>query len=756
MTRHLRRRLVATSILGALVAPAAAFAQPAAAPAAPAGQLEEIVVTAQHVTENLQRAAVSATVAQGPELVTRGINDTAGLSKLVPGITITPNNGYTNYNIRGITSGGTNAFSDSSIAVNYNQVALVFPSSASGLYFDLDQVELLNGPQGILFGRNSTAGAVNIVARKPQFNGFNGNVGLDLGDYNRVNARLVVNIPLSDKVAVRVAAQSVNHSGYYKDGSSDQHDNAVRASLLAQPNQDLRLLLIADYANTDSKGLGTTLATKCGPGPTDFCYLGSSNRTGLEQLQQYLTQPRPTNYNRSYFYGITGTLEWHTSLGTLSVIPAYRRVSAHTMANNASFGSLLEYDDPEQKSLEARLQSDPGHRIAYQVGFYILDAPSKSVGAAETAAAKTWANSFYNLGTQSQAGFGQLTFSVTDKIRLVGGLRYTSDEKQTNSPRYTLLNDFGANPTIYFSPPPLSSTVTQTYDQHESEKWTATTYKGGVEWDITDTNFAYADVRSGFKSGGFFFGPHGADSYDPETLTAYSIGSKNRFFDNKLQANFEAFWYDYNNQQLATNLQQANGQLIVVTENVGHSQIKGFEANLQWLPFRLTRLAANVQYAEGNYSSLVTSSPTGKTGNNATSACKVTQTQVTPAVFQFDCSGLGFVNLPNWSYNIDAQQTVPLPNGDAIVGAANLRYQASRNNSITFTQGSATPASTLLDLTLAYRPHGAKWDITAFVNNATNFQTPTGAPTTGKNGLAINFVTFPEPRTFGVRANYYF
>ncbi len=229
---HWRRR--ATGILVAFIAPTAVIAQSSDV------ELEEVVVTAQHVEEDLQKAAISATVASGDELVERGITDTAGLERLVPGISIAANNAYTNYNIRGITSGGVNALSDTSIAVNYNQVSLATPSSASGLYFDLERVELVNGPQGTLYGRNATAGAINVVARKPVLGELNGSMGADVGSYDTFNGRMVVNVPLSERVAMRVAGQSVNHGGYYSDGGSkkkkkkkkkkNQHDRAVRIS----------------------------------------------------------------------------------------------------------------------------------------------------------------------------------------------------------------------------------------------------------------------------------------------------------------------------------------------------------------------------------------------------------------------------------------------------------------------------------------------------------------------------------------------
>jgi iron complex outermembrane receptor protein len=759
MTRHHSRCFTATSVLLACFAPAVALAQSAPAarnstdstPADGRVELGEIIVTAQHVEENLQRAAISATIATGDTLIERGIVDTAGLARLVPGITIAPNNAYTNYNIRGITSGGTNALSDTAIAVNYNGVSLAFPSSASGLYFDLERVELVNGPQGTLYGRNATAGAINVVAKRPDLNGFSGNVGLDVGNYDIVNGRFAVNMPLSETTAMRVAAQTVNHSGYYSDGNSNQHDKAVRVSFLTQPSDDLTLYLTADYATSHDNGLGTTLQRPCNGW---FCFI-AGERTGLGDLMQYLPQARPESFTDSYFWGITGTLDWKTDAGTLTVIPAYRRVSAHTMANNASFGAIRGFDDPIQKSLEVRFASPQDQRFKYQVGVYGLIADVDGKGNSETAAARSWSANFYTSKTTSYAPFAQLTYSLTDTLRIVGGARYTVDKKETDSLRYTLRNTAGPNVVLPNTPPAVGPDVVFNLALQEDEKWTSTTYKAGLEWDVAENSFAYFDVRSGFKAGGFFFGPPGNNTYDPEKLTAYSFGIKNRFLDNTLQANFEAFLYDYSGQQLAVNL-LLGGQQVVTTQNVGHSKIKGTELTVDWLALENTRLGLDLRWAKGDYDSLVYVQSTGKATSGTASTSRCTVTQLATSSFQWDCSGLGFPGLSKWAANVNAEQTFPLANGATISLEADFRYQGPRDTSLQFTDGSRSASTTGLDANLHFRDASGKWDITAFANNLVNNQAVGRAQATGAGGAIIYFATVGAPRTYGLRANYSF
>jgi iron complex outermembrane receptor protein len=761
MTHHLRRRLVATTILAALSAPVAAFAQSAATPAPTGGenQLAEIVVTAQHVTENLQKAAISVTAATGDTLIRRGIEDTASLSKLVPGLNITPNVGYTNFNIRGITSGGSTALSDPSIAVNYNQVFLAFPSSASGLYYDLERVELVNGPQGILYGRNSTAGAINVVAKRPTFGGLDGNIGVDYGNYNQINARGAVNIPINDKMAFRIAAQTVNHDGYYSDGTSDQHDNAGRISFLAKPTETLSIYVSGDYAISDDHSQGATFQKACG---TSFCYVASPT-TGVEDLGSFLA-PYPAKSHNSYdhdkYWGISSVIDWRTSVGTLTVIPAYRAVNTRSFSTSTSFGEYREWDHPDQASLEARFASLQDRALKYQVGIYGLSTDVAGLGGSETAVAKTFSDNFYTERTYSYAPFAQLTYSFTDTFRIVGGARYTVDHKSTDSLKYVLTNTVGPDPSLPDVPP---TGLNPTYHTVDTKTWTATTWKGGFEWDVAPSSFAYANVSTGFKSGGFYMGPPGYDSYNPETVTAYMGGIKNRFFDNRLQVNFEGFYYDYSNQQIAVTVAAPvplpgggfTTSNVATTQNIGHSEIRGAELDVDWLALKNTRLGMNLQWTDGSYSKLayIQSSP-AQVGAQCSSTPVGT---ATGPQYLVDCSGHSIIGVAKWAVNASAQQTFPLFNGAALVAEGDLRYQGPRATTTLYTPGSTADAATIVDATLSYRPTSAKWDATAFVNDIAGGNVVTGrAQDLGfaKNG--IYYTTLRAPRTFGVRLNRYF
>jgi iron complex outermembrane receptor protein len=378
----------------------------------------------------------------------------------------------------------------------------------------------------------------------------------------------------------------------------------------------------------------------------------------------------------------------------------------------------------------------------------------KGVGGSETAAARRWSANYYTSKTESYAPFAQLTYGLTDTFRVVAGARYTTDKKETDSLRFTLLNS-GGNGIVPVpdTPPTPGPNVVRDLQLAESQTWKKTTYKAGLEWDVTDTSFAYFDVRSGFKAGGFFFAPPGNNTYEPENLTAYSAGIKNRFFDNRLQANLEGFLYDYEDQQLSVNL-LLNQQQVVTTQNVGNSKIKGVELALDFLATQSTRIGADVRWATGDYDSLVYIQSTGKatSGVASTSKCNVTPQG---GQFRWDCSGLGFVNLPELSYNLDVTQSFNLPRGGTLSATANYRYTGERDTSLLFTDGSRAAPNKFMDASVQYRPASGNWDVTAYYNDLITSRSVTRAQATGSSGI-VYFATSGRPRTYGLRTNYRF
>jgi len=201
--------------------------------------LPAIVVTAQRRAEDVQKAALAITAVSGKELESRGISQTEELGSLTAGLQVNTSAGpYTTFSVRSVTSLSGNAFADPAVAANLNGVYLANPTVIHGLYYDLERVEILKGPQGTLYGRNATAGAINIIPNRPKFT-FGGNASVDVGNYDRVNLGGVVNVPLSNSWALRVAGQRLHRDGFMSDGTTDDDGHAARASLLFEPSDAL-------------------------------------------------------------------------------------------------------------------------------------------------------------------------------------------------------------------------------------------------------------------------------------------------------------------------------------------------------------------------------------------------------------------------------------------------------------------------------------------------------------------------------------
>ena len=235
-----------------------------------AGQLQDIVVTAQRRAENLQRAAIAATAVSGDLLREAGVSNPRALTTLVPALQVSSANGpYSNFYLRGVGNYNGNSLSEAAVAFNYDGVFIGRPSSTTGFFYDLERVEVLKGPQGTLYGRNATGGAINVIPRRPDLN-FSAEASAEYGNYDAVRLDAAINVPLAANAALRASGIVVRHDGYMDDGTDDQKDYGGRLQLRLDATPDLKLVVGLDYFHQAGNGIGST--------PVD---LGVGNRDGL-------------------------------------------------------------------------------------------------------------------------------------------------------------------------------------------------------------------------------------------------------------------------------------------------------------------------------------------------------------------------------------------------------------------------------------------------------------------------------------------
>lgn len=743
----------------------------AASPSSPGG-IQDIVVTAQRRSENLQRAAIAVTAVNGDALRAAGVSDPKALTTLVPSLQVAGNNGaYTQFYLRGVGNVNANPLTESAVAFNYDGVYIGRPNSTTGYFYDLERVEVLKGPQGTLYGRNATGGAINVITRKPDF-AFGADASAEYGNYDAVRLDGALNVPLSPVAAIRAAGIFVRHDGYMKDGTDDQHDYGGRIQLRVNPSDDLEILLSADYFHQGGRGAGGT--------PVD---LGIDNRYGINSPEGqafYHSLPNvlggrnflsvaDNQYQRNNFWGVSANLSYSTDAGTFTIIPAYRRSSLDNVSTTDGFW-IYDREKNEQTSVEARYASPESNPLRLLVGAYYYNednhVPTYLVNHQFDHYQAQFASTL-----DSYAGFARLTYALRDNVRVTGGIRYTHERKTLKANLQTIdrvclaqyPNCPDAVPFPYdtapipvtrlpdgtIAPVPGADGTLQVgteIAQDGAARFNRVTWRAGADWDITPRNLLYASFETGFKSGGFFLsGDEGV--FKPETIKAWTLGSKNRFFDNRLQLNLEAFYWRYTDQQVSHLARDSAGTTIFATENVGRASFKGVELEAQFKPLRNTLLTADVLYLDARYKDFVYSVP--NLGAPPASGCAVGA--LVGNSYSVDCSGRRPPQAPVWTINLGAQQTVPLANDANIVLNVRTHYQSSSLTALDFVADEYQQGYWMSDAQLTYNAAGGRWYAAAFINNIENttvmgngWQLPFSA---ASNVIAI----LRAPRTYGGR-----
>ena len=745
--------LILTSAMSSVpaLAQTAAPLPPAESPATaqtPQQGLGDIIVTAQRRSESSQKAALSLVAVSGDALRAAGVNNIDALARQTAGIEIQPSGGpYTTFTVRSVSNLSGSAFSDPSIAVNINGVYLATPTTFRGLFYDLDRVELLKGPQGTLYGRNATGGAINIIPNRPNFQlGAEGSI--DLGNYSHFDATGAINLPATDTLAFRIAGQHAHHSGYLSLGTNDEDVNAVRGSALFKPNADLSIMLSADWSHEGGKGPGATLRKACSTlgRPGVSCFVADPY-TDVGDLPSYYTSVGIAVQSRNPFldntyYGFGLNADWTTGIGTISLVGGFRK-SDIDFNSTATSWQIEENQHPTQKSLEVRLASPSGQRFGYVVGAYYLDTSIHANAFSESATGKNYSDSFTNLSGWTGALFTQLSYEIAPRLRLVGGARYTYEKKNSDSLRYRVVT---VGPDPVFPNPPLTPPALSVIGSIDFNK---VNWKAGFEFDAAPRSLVYANVSTGFKAGGFYYGPPGFTTYDPENVTSYVVGTKNRFFANKLQFNLEGFYLNYNNQQISF-VKLVNGFSTLVTENAAKSHAYGLDLDSQLLVSHTTKLSFQMQYLHSRYDNftyLTLGAPPA-----ARTTCVVSAG--TPPNASVDCSGQPTLRSPTWTVVGSVEQGIPLGAGGArLVGEADLRYESEYQTDASYLPEAIAYASTRINMTFGYEAPNNEWSLKAYVDNVTDATTITA--TTQSTSYAVNQafgVRLLPPRTFGVRA----
>ena len=488
-------------------------------------RLDTVTVTATKTEASAQDVAASLAVVD-PEALQRLAQTTADDAlRNITGVEVQGAARGATVAIRGIGSDLPPGAGESSVSTNFDGVYSIRAEAALLGFYDLNRIEVLRGPQGTLYGRNATAGVVNVISQDPILGENGGRFTIGAGSDSLFHGDAAFNLGLSDSVAVRGAVAAIQRDGYLSNGQDDADHYGGRLKLLYEPNDDLRLLLGTEFTHLGGLAQGAV--------PTSNFLAG---------MPYEATDPSFEGQDYDG-YKIWGQLDVAAGPGVLTIIPAYQDGSG---TNRVFFGGRGTFgEDPrliEQTSAEIRYTSRPESNVQWVLGAYYYDYEQGNtsrdvVQDPATGDFVIGVDEGYNINTgESTAVFGQITVPLNEQFRVTAGLRQTEDERTAESLIFPPPPPPGAPAGP--APAPVSGVVTGDF----------TDWKVGFEWDLSEDSLLYATAATGFRPGGF--NSFNSTNFGPEELTSYEVGTKNILRDGAVQLNASAFYYDYQDYQV--------------------------------------------------------------------------------------------------------------------------------------------------------------------------------------------------------------
>jgi iron complex outermembrane recepter protein len=726
---------------------AAISASPATAQT-PEADSGDIVVTATRSESLLSKTPIAMTAIAGAELVQSGISNPTQLEESVPNLSIVRGNGL-QITIRGVTSTDGTEKGDPSAAFLLDGIYLARPQAQEVSFFDIERVEVLRGPQGTLFGRNSTAGVVHVISTRPKFE-FGASLDATYGNFDTINATAAVNVPLGDTFALRVAGNIDQRDNFIIDGNAAdgisldpfKKNVSLRVSALFKPTDALSVLVIGDYSTIKGNPTNALLTSNF------YNNIVTGARATFErpnfinptsEAGRLLAVPQSQQaFRDTKEKGVMGEINYDFGAATLTYLGSYRETDRKEFSNFRA--GLFQTDfigKYWQTSHEVRLAVGGDGPLQAQVGGYYFK---------ERSGIAFFLNNLLGPNTRfgfpqdptiadNKSAFGQATYEIADNFKLTAGVRYSRDLKSRvgNTVLDTYTNVVNSSNIGTF----VSRAIFQ--NNNASRNFSKVTWRAGVDYD-SPLGLVFASVSTGYKAGGFNDGCEAgtaagcalsADSlyYDPETLTSYEAGFKFKFGP-AFRLNGTVFQYDYKGLQLSQlgNCAPANQPPAPcqVTTNAAVAKVNGVELDALLQPTENFTIRLALNYLDARYSDF---SPV-------------------PTV---NLSGFPLSRSPKWSWNAGVNYAAPIGEGQ-LVADASIRSRSSYElTDLAAYAYFQQPAHTKTDLSLTYKAPENKFYVAAFAENLENDVVVTSV-TTGANGS----LTFGDPRTYGIRAGFKF
>lgn len=561
----------------------AGMAETSVAQNSPSGfELEEIVITARKIEENLQDAPLAVSAMTGESLEERGVEQITAVANIAPNV---------NFSYGGAVSGSGSAAVMFIRGVGQNDFTLVTDPGV-GLYvdgvyysrtigsvldvFDVDRIEVLRGPQGTLFGRNSTGGAINITSRNPDGE-FGAKVKATIGDDSRQEMAASVNLPVNENFAVLISSLVRKRDGNVNDASGrelgDDDMYGMRIKGLWTPDPDFSLIVSADYVSENEGSAAEVPLVRNMDGS-----VSSSTRDNYTPV----TVSQGKSVNDTDALGFSVTAEWTlTENATLKSITGYRDLDSTFARAPASASDFSTLDTYEHKQISEEIQLlGTVSNVNYVAGvFYMQEEGSNEDLTNVGVAPSGWPRiiGVEDVDNKNYAVFGEATWNLTDTTRIITGLRYTHEEKEVDQISQSIP---GITRGTTASDPVVNYIG---YDGLQPLDYSERTWRLALQQDIHDHLMVYASVSRGFKSGGFeqrvITPVTEPDTFKPEYVRSYEVGLKTDL--ESVRVNVAAFKADYTDLQISGN---PPGSIATETFNGAEATIQGLEIELTWIP----------------------------------------------------------------------------------------------------------------------------------------------------------------------------
>jgi iron complex outermembrane receptor protein len=562
--------------------PAAGLSTPQAAPPVAASSgLGEIVVTAQRTSQSLQKVPIAVTAVTAANLQSRQITGTEEIQAAVPNLTISENGVSVTPFLRGVGSNQSNPNDEPSVATYVDGVYIASPTGNIFKFNDVEQIEVLKGPQGTLFGRNATGGVIQIITRDPQQTPLL-ETSVGYGNYNSVSANAYATTGITSNLAIDVSAVwDKNFDGYGTDINRHadifkRDELGFRSKIMWTPGDRTKIRLSGDYSRLNSTGTDYQLA---------------QGVIGVDGVSTYpgrrKTDTDFPNLGDNRVYGGSLRIDHDLDFARFVSISAYRHVVGdyHLDQDATTAPVVLSFINQYARTVsqEVQLLNPTGSKLTWLLGGYYFNAhyaytPLTIEGLA--AAPFSREDLFGSQTTNSLSAYGQMTYPITDSTHLTGGLRFTHERQSTDGHI-------------------VADGITIVPDIPQKQGINRLTWRAAVDHSFTSDILGYLSYNRGIKSGGFNMINPGTPGYKPETLDAYEAGLKTQFFDHRIRINLAGFYYNYKDIQVFN----ITGGGAVLTTNAAKAHVYGMDLDFAFKMSNALTFSAGFGYLNAHYTS---------------------------------------------------------------------------------------------------------------------------------------------------------